>query len=100
MRLGDLDKLKENFIKWLPKEGEDFLSDIHPIENIAISAIMEIEEAPTIDPEDLRPKGKWERVIPMKSAAKWSRKVSCSICHREGYDYHRYCPNCGARMEE
>ena len=61
--------------------------------------VKDIEETLTINPEDLRPKGKWEKVIPTKSAAKWSRKVSCSICHREGYDYHRYCPNCGARME-
>ena len=62
--------------------------------------MKDIDNAPTINPEDLRPKGKWERVIPTKSATKWSRKMSCSVCHREGYDYHKFCPNCGARMEE
>ena len=40
--------------------------------------------------------GKWERVIPSKNAAKWSNKVSCSNCHREGYTRYNYCPNCGS----
>ena len=43
--------------------------------------------------------GKWERVIPTKSAAKWSIKMSCSVCHRQGYTHHKYCPNCGAKMD-
>ena len=43
--------------------------------------------------------GCWERVIPSKSAAKWSTKVSCSNCHSAGYTHHRYCPNCGAKMD-
>lgn len=43
--------------------------------------------------------GRWERVIPSKSAAKWSTKVSCSICHRQGYTHHNYCPYCGAKMD-
>lgn len=43
--------------------------------------------------------GCWERVIPSKSAAKWSTRVSCSNCHSTGYTHHRYCPNCGAKMD-
>lgn len=42
--------------------------------------------------------GRWERVIPSKSAAKWSTKVSCSNCHSAGYTRYKYCPNCGAKM--
>ena len=42
--------------------------------------------------------GCWERVIPSKSAAKWSTRVSCSNCHSAGYAHHKYCPNCGADM--
>lgn len=59
----------------------------------------DIDKAPTIDPETLRPKGRWEKVIPSKSAAKWSTKMSCSVCHRLGYRRSKYCPNCGAKME-
>ena len=43
--------------------------------------------------------GRWERVIPSKSAAKWSTRVSCSNCHSAGYAHHKYCPNCGAKMD-
>lgn len=43
--------------------------------------------------------GCWERVIPSKSAAKWSTRVSCSNCHSAGYAHHKYCPNCGAKMD-
>ena len=39
---------------------------------------------------------RWERVIPTKSAAKWSTKVNCSNCHSVGYMRYNYCPNCGA----
>ena len=42
---------------------------------------------------------RWERVIPSKSAAKWSTRVSCSNCHSAGYAHHKYCPNCGAKMD-
>ena len=44
--------------------------------------------------------GWWERVIPTKSAAKWSTKVSCSNCHSVGYMRYNYCPNCGASMDK
>lgn len=109
MRLGDLDKLKENFIKWLPKEGEDFLSDIHPIENIVISAIMEIEEAPTINPEDLRPKGKWiekqcQTYLPVEYDDFGEPILHnfvvyhCDQCGRMERKKEPYC-NCGAKME-
>ena len=43
--------------------------------------------------------GCWERVIPSKSAAKWSTKVSCSNCHNAGYTRYKFCPNCGCRMD-
>ena len=43
--------------------------------------------------------GRWERVIPSKSAAKWSKKVSCSNCHNAGYTRYKYCPNCGCLMD-
>ena len=50
MRLIDADELKKKFSEWLPKEGKEWLeSCIPPIENLSVSAIMEIEEAPTIE---------------------------------------------------
>ena len=60
--------------------------------------VSDIENAPTVDAV-LVVHGRWERVIPTKSAAKWSIKVSCSACHRQGYTHYSYCPNCGAKMD-
>ena len=57
----------------------------------------EIARIPAADVVEVR-HGCWERVIPTKSAAKWSTKVSCSQCHGQGYERYNYCPNCGAYM--
>ena len=64
----------------------------------AYSAIDDLMEIPPADVAQVR-HGCWERVIPSKSAAKWSTKVSCSNCHSAGYAHHKYCPNCGAKMD-
>lgn len=59
-----------------------------------------IKEAPTINPEDLRPKGRWKDEL--------VRDWHCSECGEklrgngwDGYIYKNlpnYCPNCGAKM--
>ena len=60
-------------------------------------AIMKkIGEAPTIDPESLRPVGHWE--------CKAEPFYICSNCNQEAEmfacdDMMDYCPRCGARME-
>ena len=57
---------------------------------------VEINSAPTIDPESLREHGKWIGCC------------ECSVCHNEvwcdGYYWETpsdftYCPNCGAKMD-
>ena len=62
-------------------------------------AILRVKNAPAADVAEVR-HGWWERVIPTKSAAKWSTKVSCSNCHSVGYMRYNYCPNCGASMDK
>lgn len=60
-----------------------------------------MEDAPTIDPEELRPKGRWE----MRGG-----KLYCTHCGKraavardsEDFWYTKgtpACPNCGAKME-
>ena len=56
-----------------------------------------IEDAPTIDPESLRPKGEWIE-------AEDGDGVICSVC-REDFctiihetDKFNFCPSCGADM--
>lgn len=56
-----------------------------------------IEKAPAINPEDLRPKGKWNILEGTRA-----RRV-CSCCGWDVAEYgkfYSYCPNCGAKMEE
>ena len=71
--------------------GNDFVSGIEMVLEYA-------KNIPAADVVAVR-HGRWERVIPSKSAAKWSTKVSCSNCHSAGYAHHKYCPNCGAKMD-
>ena len=56
-------------------------------------------EITTVNPEDLRPKGKW--------IASKLGYLCCSECHDAYIDPEwiaggkwKYCPNCGCRMEE
>ena len=47
---------------------------------------------PTIDPEDLRPHGKWIKTGKIS--------VRCSACnYLPAENDYKYCPNCGAEME-
>lgn len=63
-----------------------------------------VEEAPTIDPESLRPKGRWG----INRENEISKTVYCTNCWNDFYirkkgelqlDMMPYCPNCGAKME-
>lgn len=76
---------------WGNDEGEGTLIE-------AYSAIDDLMDIPAAYVAPVR-HGCWERVIPSKSAAKWSTKVSCSVCHNVGYNHFKYCPNCGAKMD-
>ena len=61
--------------------------------------IAELQDAPTIDPETLRPVAHWIRVNKSQVYICDSCKVWFNLHNRliEGY---RYCPYCGARMED
>ena len=62
-----------------------------------------IDKFPTIDPEDIRPKGKWEFGVKRGTSGYW-----CSNCESgftgENAEWiakeHNYCPKCGAKMEK
>lgn len=59
-----------------------------------------IENAPTIDPESLRPKAKWLRYT-KKINGQDVCFVRCNRCRTErAFDYGLvYCNHCGAKME-
>lgn len=68
-----------------------------------------IDEAPTIDPKDLQPHGRWiivEEKGYIDTFGNPSEYAECSHCSgkwRDAYDAKRFlhcCPYCGARMDE
>ena len=83
---------KEQVIDWFRPYGH--MDESIPYETM----VSDLRGMPAADVAPVR-HGRWERVIPSKSAAKWSTKVSCSNCHSAGYAHHKYCPNCGAKMD-
>ena len=71
---------------------------------IALDGMVKaLKEAPTIDPESLRPHGKWI----MREDYNFDTYYDCSVCDEsfcfiEGVpeeNFYRYCPNCGAKMD-
>lgn len=77
--------------------------NIYP-DGVGAVDVSDIEDAPTIDPESLRPKGRWG----VHRESEISKTVYCTNCwaefyiHRKGevqIDTQPYCPNCGAKME-
>ena len=94
MRPIDADVLKEKVLEWMPNDPCGIEEKEFPFEtDIVVSLMMEIEEAPTIEPE--RKKGRWEIYVISPFDGEGCR---CSECGTEGVPYWDYCPNCGARM--
>lgn len=99
MDLIDRQALKAEIKKWLnplPYITENKMVDL---DDIAVSVIMTIEEAPTVEPK----RGEWERhpdFLHISSA----NVHRCSMCkerplYKMGYEVlSAYCPNCGADM--
>lgn len=98
MRLIDADELIEEFKKWLPKEGSEWLQcDIHPLENLSVSAILTIEEQPTVE------------AVPVVHGGWVNEYINryghpchcCSVCgFHASYQDKNFCPECGADMRK
>ena len=64
-----------------------------------------VEEAPTIDPESLRPMGRWFEIIETKEdgyTGEYYEDVyyNCINCDYASDWNSPYCPNCGTKMME
>lgn len=95
MRLIDADVYRKILKQWISECNEinDSAGDI------IFDCVCQLDDAPTIDPESLRPHGRWEHTH--TSASYYSECWKCSVCgfeDTEGYDF-KYCPNCGAKMD-
>lgn len=89
MRLIDVDELKKRATKVMFRDAPE-CGEFDAV------AVDDIDCMPTIDPESLRPTGKWEpTTVPFMNEC-----VDCSVCgYRTIYgNGFKYCPHCGARM--
>ena len=88
-RLIDADELKK-----------EITSAFHGVLGVTIRIAMHglIDKQPTIDPESLRPHGKWARV---KGDSGGQVGYRCSCCGSKWpiVQFFVYCPYCGAKME-
>ena len=101
MRLIDADKFEAYSANGTDLEGEEFLAYLSGMQRV----LEDIDAAPTIDPESLRPRGTWEGTADGYADGELVYDTwTCSEC---GYtvdtddpDYlTKFCPNCGAKME-
>lgn len=63
----------------------------------------DIDAAPTIDPEGLRPREHWKKeTVDGPDVVKYTSLLSafCSRCGRRAWTKSTYCPHCGAKMED
>lgn len=98
MRLIDVDALIEKHCENCKEEIRNSCKT-DPI----CATLMWFEEAPTIDPESLRPQGEW---IDKPTGAYRRWQSWCSHCGKhsgiggiESNRHKSYCPNCGAKMK-
>lgn len=94
-RLIDADELleKQTVLNEYDEDGWDW--------PVSVVLVEDIKSAPTINPDDLRPRGRWEPILdsvwnlPNPVLNGWR----CSECGRTENNKEPYC-NCGAKMEE
>ena len=88
MRMIDADRI--NFYKATVARG------MHSFDDVEIVEKFQIDRMPTIDPESLRPHGRWHISDGIVENVVCSR---CGAHFQSYYQDYRYCPRCGAKMD-
>lgn len=96
MRLVDADKYKEELLSgYMAATAENDERAVAAYED----ALGCLDSAPTIEAEPVV-HAHWEWVADLERPG--IRTLSCSHCHgkRWAHEEHKYCPHCGAKMDE
>ena len=100
MRLIDADALSEKIEALMNRYAAQGRTEVAEDYNFVLTVLMTAE---TIDPESLRPKGRW-----ILSGMGFDCCSECRKAYSSGYltamgikprMHFDFCPNCGARME-
>lgn len=96
MRLIDADALEKRMEERLNALRKEFGNYDHYTDGFEEGCVA-VEDAETINPESLRPKGEWE-LKHIGAGHYWE----CSVCHKNPCIYvtngTNFCPNCGTDM--
>lgn len=57
-----------------------------------------VNDAPTVDPESLRPTAEWIEAPDEGADGSWEACSRCAWESRWAASQYKYCPHCGARM--
>lgn len=102
MRLIDADALNAALLDF-----RDIMCDTEPDDvfeectyNVVMDCIRTMTATPTIDPESLRPNGRWEIYTDEDEVFGDIYYPKCTLCGKLAFSTTSYCPNCGAKMEE
>lgn len=105
MRVIDADALEKRMEERLNSLRKEFGNYDHYTDGFE-EGMVAVEDAPTIDPEELRPKGEWVGEADGYADGELVYDVwycsECNHCIDDGTDdpelLPNYCPNCGADM--
>ena len=79
------------------KEEMDYILSFLPTVEWARKTVHSVS---TIDPESLRPKGRWSyKWDAERDPKRLFLRIVCSECNLHTGQKSNYCPNCGAKME-
>lgn len=102
-RLIDANALEEELNRWLDENPLLFDDDEFNYGEITgvKFCIEEIQKTPTIEPDSMRPHGKW--IKPTNISDLSLDVYHCSACDAVPCrvdEFTKYCPYCGAKMEK
>lgn len=99
MRLIDADELKAKVEAMVEHKIQESDYDYGRNQILDYVADILIEDAPTIEAEPVK-HGEWKYYHYKDINDVYVGVCECTVCKQREYSEHKYCPNCGAKMDK